>query len=57
MTNQEFKVAFTTIVCRIFCCRVVSQVRQRDHEVDFTRLVLAVLCNISRIYFFQLSKQ
>ena len=21
MTNQEFKVAFTSIVCKLFCCR------------------------------------
>lgn len=57
MTNQEFKIAFTTIVCRIFCCRLVSQVRQRDHELDFTRFG-----NISWNFkilknFFQLTKQ
>ena len=58
MTNQEFKIAFTTIVCRIFCCRLVSQVRQRDHELDFTRYGNSTSWNFKILKnFFQLTKQ
>ena len=58
MTNQEFKIAFTTIVCRIFCCRVVGQVRQRDHELDFNRYFFEILVGILKYpLLFQLTKQ
>ena len=52
MTNQEFKVAFTSIVARVFCCKKLSSVsRARDQEIEYYRSVgshyTCILCTVS----------